>query len=350
MASPMGSAVTLQTIADELGISRTTVSNAFSRPDQLSDDLRQRILEVADRLGYCGPHPAARALRSGKAGILGVLLTESLVYGFEDPYAMAFLRGLAVEAEPAGLALLLVPCCPGAHQEEGVRQAVVDSLIAFALPDNHAVEKAIIRRDLPTVFVDGPCLDEYPFVGIDDHQAMGDVARHLIELGHRRIGILAYRLALDDRVGPIDPERLQAAKYRSSRERLRGALDVLAESNIDPVFLYEVGINTRENTLGQALELLSAHERPTAVICLSDQIALGLLDAAGVLGIRVPEDLSVTGFDDIEEAAPAGLTTVRQNASDKSRAAWELLHSGYNEHVLLPYQLIERSTTGPFTG
>ena len=100
--------VTLQTIADRVGVSRMTVSNAFSRPDQLSAELRGKIMAAADELGYVGPDPAARALATGSAGTVGVLLTDSLSYAFEDEFAARFLGGIAEELAPTGLALTLL--------------------------------------------------------------------------------------------------------------------------------------------------------------------------------------------------------------------------------------------------
>ena len=116
----MAPTVTLQTIADAVGVSRTTVSNAYSRPDQLSDELRERIFQTAARLGYRGPNPAGRLLRSGRAGAIGVVLTESLAWAFADPYAVEFLAATAGVAESARHALLLVPCPPGEDQREGI--------------------------------------------------------------------------------------------------------------------------------------------------------------------------------------------------------------------------------------
>ncbi|MGN6635280.1 MAG: LacI family DNA-binding transcriptional regulator [Oryzihumus sp.] len=100
--------VTLQTIADQVGVSRMTVSNAFSRPDQLSASLRERILEAARELGYVGPDPSARALARGSTGAVGVLLTDALHYAFADEVAMAFLGAIASELAPTGLALTLL--------------------------------------------------------------------------------------------------------------------------------------------------------------------------------------------------------------------------------------------------
>ena len=101
--------VTLQTVADAVGVSRMTVSNAFSRPDQLSPALRERVLATATELGYSGPDPAARALARGSAGAVGVVLTESLSEAFLDPVAAAFFGAVAEELAPTGLAVSLIP-------------------------------------------------------------------------------------------------------------------------------------------------------------------------------------------------------------------------------------------------
>jgi DNA-binding LacI/PurR family transcriptional regulator len=100
--------VTLQTIADRLGVSRMTVSNAFSRPDQLSESLRTKILQAAGELGYAGPDPAGRALARGTTGAVGVLLTSSLRYAFDDEVATGFLSAVATELGPTGLAITLL--------------------------------------------------------------------------------------------------------------------------------------------------------------------------------------------------------------------------------------------------
>src|SRR6478735_7788693 len=103
---------TLASLAAELGISRTTVSNAYNRPDQLSPQLRSRVMEAARRMGYPGPDPVARSLRTRKAGAVGLLLTEQVSYAFRDPAAMSFLAGLSESCEDAGQGLLLVPVSP----------------------------------------------------------------------------------------------------------------------------------------------------------------------------------------------------------------------------------------------
>lgn len=338
--------ITLQTIADDVGVSRTTVSNAFSRPDQLSDELRDRIMAAADRLGYRGPDPAARALRRGRAGVLGVILKESLRYAFADPYAVAFLGSLAAEAEDARLAVLLIPCPPGTDQADGVREAVVDAFCLFSLPEGHPVVTAALGRGLPAVLVDGPRAPGHPFIGIDDHRAMAAVVEHVIGLGHRRVAIVAFRLRGDGRSGPVDADRLHGVEYRVTRERLQGALEACRIEGIEPT-VFESGPNTRAAGRRAAEHLLDGDDPPTAIVCLSDTLALGVLDAAEGRGVAVPGQLSVTGFDDVPAAAHAGLTTVQQDAAAKGRAAGRLLRSGGSQDVILDHRIALRSTTGP---
>ena len=117
---------TLASLAAELGVSRTTVSNAYNRPDQLSPALRRRVLDTARRLGYPGPDPVARSLRTRKAGAVGLLLTEALSYAFRDPAAVAFLEGLGLACEEGGSGLLLVPAAPGSVDPQLVYGAAVD--------------------------------------------------------------------------------------------------------------------------------------------------------------------------------------------------------------------------------
>jgi DNA-binding LacI/PurR family transcriptional regulator len=339
--------VTLQTLADELGVSHTSVANAFKRPSQLSPQLRERILAAAERHGYAGPDPAARALRSGTARVLGVVLTESVDYTLSDPYALEVLRGLATAAEQDGYSVQLISSPPGAEIGVGVRDAVVDGLCVYTLSDDHPLLASVLARRLPTVFIDGPKRDDAGFVGIDAGAATSHLVTHLLELGHMDVGILSFRLAHDDRMGPVDEHRLRAATYRSSADRIEAALARLRRAGHRPAWIHEIGINLRAGARQHAVTLLADPDRPSAVLCLSDEIALGVLDAAAELGIDVPDELSVTGFDDQPAAAVARLTTVRQPALRKGWTAWRLLRDGRDDHLLLDYEVVIRGTTGP---
>ncbi|MDQ4045616.1 MAG: LacI family transcriptional regulator, partial [Chloroflexota bacterium] len=125
---------TLKTIADYLGVSRTTVSNAYSRPDQLTPELRDKILTTAKALGYAGPNPAARTLRRGTSRTVGVLYTEQLTFAFTDPAAVAFLRGISEVCAERSYSLQLIPTPPGDVSAVDLgRDAVVDGFIVYCM-------------------------------------------------------------------------------------------------------------------------------------------------------------------------------------------------------------------------
>jgi DNA-binding LacI/PurR family transcriptional regulator len=343
--------VTLQTIADDLGVSRTTVSNAFSRPDQLTDELRQRILDHAERLGYGGPDAAARMLRRGSTGALGLLFTEALPYAFEDPYIVGLLQGIADATQQAGVGLLIVPVASG-QEHDAVRNALVDGFCVFGMPADHPAVAEARRRGIPIVFIDEALDDDRPFIGIDDRAAARAAAAHVLDLGHRRLAILSMRLRHDGREGPVDPARMGHPSLRITRDRIAGYLDAVAEAGLDAtaVPVIEAARSDRDRGRRLAGALLDGEHPPTVVLALADQLALGALDAAADRGIDVPGGLSVVGFDDVPDAALAGLTTVRQPIRAKGREAGRLLLSGDDaprDRVLLPTELVVRATTAP---
>src|SRR3954452_14056103 len=183
--------VTLATVAEALGVSAMTVSNAYNRPEKLSPQLRERVLAKAAELGYAGPHATARSLRRGRTGALGVVLGETLPYAFEDPGALEFLRGLARAGAEQGVALPLVPASGNEGDPGLVLTAAVDAFVVFALPDGHPLADALVRRGLPTVVQGGPELPGSALVGIDERAAATAAAGHLLALGHRRLGAIA---------------------------------------------------------------------------------------------------------------------------------------------------------------
>ncbi|WP_049568242.1 LacI family DNA-binding transcriptional regulator [Nonomuraea sp. SBT364] len=341
--------VTLQTIADRVGVSRATVSYAFSRPDQLSDGLRRRILEVADELGYAGPNATARSLRRGRAGALGLLFSETLPYAFADPYAVGFFQGLAAAAEDAGVGLLILPLPHGERRTVPVRDAVVDAFCVVSLPDGHPALAEVLARKLPMVVVDEPYVPGHPFVGIDEPAAGALAAGHVLELGHRRIGVAMVGLHDDGRTGWADPARQRAAPFEAMRGRRAGYESACVAAGLDwaGVPFYELSRNSRAAGREAGHALLRAEPRPTAVLTNTDVLALGILDAAADLGLRVPEDVSVVGFSD-SAAQEAGLTTIRQAKQEIGEKAGRLLLSDpppAPERLIFPHELIVRSST-----
>jgi DNA-binding LacI/PurR family transcriptional regulator len=346
--------VTLQTLADALGVSRTTASNAFNRPDQLNPALRERVLALAAELGYAGPDPAGRALRSGRSGSIGVLLTEGLSYAFGDPAAVATLRGLAIEAEQVGisLALLPVPLSGGEAATNAVNSALVDACFVYALPEGHPSVERLLERHLPLVIADTPHVPGVPFVTIDDRTGARAAAQHLLDLGHRRLAVASLRLREDDRKGFVEDDRRGAATYRVTRERLSGYADAITAAGLDwdAVPIYEGHPNSRALGAEAMGALLALDRPPTALLAMSDEIALGAIDGAHDAGLTVPGQLSVVGFDDAPAATPRGLTTIRQPLVEKGRAAGRMLleaiEGGTPPDVTLPTELVVRDSTG----
>lgn len=347
---------TLQTIADALGVSRSTVSNAYSRPDQLSAELRARILQTAAQLGYAGPNPGARSLRRGRVDAIGVLLTARLSMAFTDPYAVEYLRGLAQVAEQHETSLLLIPLpCDEDGALRAVRNASVDAFCLYCVPHWYGALDFIRSRGVrvvlgedPTADVPGAC-----YVGIDERAAARRMGEHLTALGHRRVAVVAHWVTDKGGTGPVegvDPDDLQ---YYVTRERVRGICDALAEVGVpwQDVQIINAVENSRSDGAGAAAYALDRLDRATAIVATSDVLALGVLDALRVRGQRPGRDVSVGGFDDIPEAAAAGLTTIRQPSVERGRIAGELLldppEDPRQRRRFLPTSLVVRATTGP---
>lgn len=346
--------VTLQTIADAVGVSRMTVSNAFSRPDQLSAALRGTILAAADKLGYVGPDPAARALARGTSGAVGVLLTESLGSAFSDPVAACFFGALAEELAPTGLALSLLPSA-GSGESMPARDLPIDGALIYSCAGTTAAVDWLVRRRLPLVFVDQPPIAGGSSVLLDDRAGSRGAAQHLLDLGHRSFALLTFSESGHRGVVPVASD---AGSDYISRERLAGWLEPLDVDGVR-VVAFEVPANSEQEANAAARELLDAPDRPTAFLCFSDVLAWGVLHAAEDRGLRVPQDVSVVGFDDgvLARSTRPALTTVRQDLGAKGRAAALALTSAIKrdrdgsdpdpDHFLVPTELVVRESTGP---
>lgn len=329
MAKRTTSRGTLASLASELGVSRTTVSNAYNRPDQLSPALREKILATAARLGYPGPDPAARSLRTRRVGSIGVLFTDDLNYAFEDLASVDFLAGMAAASPGDPTSLTLIPAGPGGEIDPNmlVGQAVVDGFVVYSVAADDPYLQAAVARRIPVVVVDQPVTKDLPWVGIDDFHAIAPAAQALVAAGHRKIGILCIRLDRTPNDGEVSPERLASASLHVQKARVEGALAVLAAGGIDPrsVPIMERHINDRQNNLDAAKELLTRHPDLTAVLCTTDSMALAVLDYR--------PDVSVTGFDGISTAIARGLTTVVQPNRDKGAAARRALAALIDAHL-----------------
>lgn len=344
---------TLASLAAELGVSRTTVSNAYNRPDQLSPQLRARVMEAARRLGYPGPDPVARSLRTRKAGAIGLLLTEQLSYAFRDPAAVAFLEGLSMECDLARTGLLLVPASPDSEDVRAVSGAAVDGFVAYSMPDDDPHLAAMLARPVPSVICDQPYLGGIDLVGIDDVAAMREMADHLIALGHRRVAVICMRLGRSHRDGPVDLASQLSAHYHVQRNRLAGLRDGFTAAGVawDRVPVVERFEHSVAAGASATAEVLSLDPGITALIATSDVMALGAIEELHRRRQRVPEDVSVTGFDGVRAAGEAGLTTVGQPVVDKGRQAGRLLldpaQRPQARRVMLPTTFVAGTTSAP---
>ena len=315
--------VTLQTVADAVGVSRMTVSNAFSRPDQLSPALRERVLAAAERLGYAGPDPLARSLSRGRTGAVGVLFTDSLTYAFTDPVATGMLAGVASVLEPEGIGLTVLSA-PRTGGTGAIGSAVIDGVVVYSVDEDSPGLRAVHRRRLPHVLVDQEPDAAVPSIVVEDRAGAASAVRHLLDLGHRRIAIVVEALAAGVALVPVDAA---PPLHYVLRERMAGWRGELASAGLVPTALASTPVNDRDAGRAAARLLLGLAPRPTAVVCLSDALALGVLDAASEAAVDVPADLSVVGFDDGPLAAMARprLTTVAQPVRVKGVTAARLL-------------------------
>jgi DNA-binding LacI/PurR family transcriptional regulator len=321
--------VRLRDVAEAAGVSQGTASNVYNRPEIVRPEVRAQVLAVAERLGFAGPAPAASALRRGRANLIAVVSDESPAYFLGDHYGRRLLQGVAEVCDAQGVGLTLASTRPrDGGQGWSIDTALVDGFILFCYEDDTEVAVRARARSLPMVAIDAGRIEGAAAVGIDDRAAAQAAATHLSGLGHQRVGVLALELSGDGRTGPIDAARLAVARYRSSRDRLLGYHAALSAAGGDPTGCpaYET-FNDAETAAAGLDWLFDRPAPPTAILAMSDVLALAALDWLSARGMRVPEDVSVTGFDDTPEAALASvaLTTVSQPADLKGRIAAEML-------------------------
>ncbi|MGW0592257.1 LacI family DNA-binding transcriptional regulator [Streptosporangium sp. NPDC002607] len=396
--------VTMAEVARAAGVSVMTVSYAYGQPGRVSDEARARVREAAERLGYPGPHPGARSLRRGHTGTLGVVLGEHLTYAFDDPQATRFLSGVAQVCADHGMALTLVPVTGAPSDVDRVTEAAVDAFVVWTTADDDPVIDAIAATGLPAVIHGGPHRDGLFFVAADDRAAAAAVGREVFA-GARRPGVLSFPLdrdrisqvafgtagpgplpdlgrtptpdrgrvpatapsapvpasvpaALDPNAEPpgttpasaspgIDPD---ASTFRVTRQRLRGYRDAWAETGGDwsQVLVAVCSTNSAHEAEALVAELLTGPYACDAIAAMSDELALGALRTAARLGLSVPGDLTLSGWDDSDAATPAGLTTIAQSLRDQGArcARTALGHPApADQSTDISWHLISRTST-----
>jgi LacI family transcriptional regulator len=326
--------VTIAQVAAEAGVSAMTVSNVVNGRAGASDATRQRVLKVVERLGY-KPNASARTLSSGRTGLIGIIALDLI-----SEYAHEIVRGIAVELADDERELLLNVSIDAIRERERVdffSHGLVDGLILIAPALEPRTVEFIQDKGLPTVVIDPRRLGVgLPRVTVDNTDGVRQATEHLIALGHREIGYIK---------GEEDHESTEA-RYRGYVDAMRIAGLPVDEARVSSAsFSYASGFRVATGLLRD--------EGLTAVVCGSDLVAIGAMDAARSLGRAVPDDLSIVGFDDLPRASqnyPA-LTTVRQPLHDMGQAGARALISIIEgrplavDRMTLPTTLVLRDST-----
>jgi DNA-binding LacI/PurR family transcriptional regulator len=310
---------TLAAVAAEAGVSVSTASLVFSGRGPVADATRERVLAAAAALDYAGPDPTARSLRRGSTGVIGVVTEDSLADSFRDPMNLALLDGVAEGLGDERLGLLVIPRVsdPGAD----LAAAPVDAAILLGCSTDVAPSvEALRRRRVPVVAIEAVPMDGVVAIDLDNRDASRRGAEHLRDLGHHRVVVITLPLEAARTRGEVTPERLAASAAHTTLERLAGVHEVFPGAPA-----YSATGSTVDEGARIAREILDAPPaaRPTAIVAQSDLLAVGVLRAAEQLGLEVPRDLSVLGFDGVrlEGATTHVLTTLVQPAVEKGRAA-----------------------------
>lgn len=338
--------VTAKDVAQAAGVSATAVSFAFNNPTRISEEVRKKIRETADALGY-RPDAIARMLAQGRTRSLGVLLPQSISLTMENPFYSQFLIGLGQVCDREGVTPMLIPPLRNSMLE-AIPYAAVDGFIVCGLETDRGEVAELQRRGIPYVLVDSESPPDVPSVDITDSLGAKDVTSHLLELGHRNITILTFESG---------PER-ETHGYRGTlARRLEGVDEALKEIGLTRA---SADIEIIELPLAQSAgfetttKVLQNANPPTAIIAFSDILAIGALDAALQAGLDVPRDISIAGFDDLPQSRwmRPKLTTVRQPVVAKGRVAGDFLVAAIRGEEqpakeILHTALVVRETTGP---
>ena len=352
MSQPANPRPTLAAVAARAGVSASTASLVFSGRGPVAEATRVRVLGAAAELDYAGPDPTARSLRRGSTGVIGVVTEDRLGEAFRDPINLALLDGLGEELADEGFGLLVLPWSGDGGVDLSAAPMDAAILLGCSADLARSVE-ALQRRRIPLVAIEAPALPGVVGIDLDNAAATRRGAELLRDLGHVRVALVTLPLDLARSRGPLTPERESGATAFTASERIRGARVVFpAASGVSAA-----GSSVGEGyTAGLAVLDVPEAERPTAVIAQSDLLAAGVIRAAEELGLDVPAQVSVLGFDDIALAAMVhpSLTTVALPKEQAGRAAVDLLL-----HLLdrperpgplrrdLPTQLMVRGSTGP---
>jgi DNA-binding LacI/PurR family transcriptional regulator len=307
----------LAAVAALAGVSASTASLAFSGAGPVSEATRTRVRDAAERLGYAGPDPRAQSLRRGRSGIIGVVIEDRLRDAFRDPMNVAMLDGIADETGSAGAGLLLLT--ETGDDRASIASAPMDAVILVGCSTGLDETVVVLRqRGMPMVAIEAQAMDGVVPIGLDNREASATAARHLRELGHERVAVVTLPLENERIAAPLSADWEAGATSHTAAERLRGVREIYPQSEG-----FVASGSAIDAGRVAARSLLLRIPRPTAIVAQSDLLAVGVIRAAEELGLSVPGELSVVGFDGarVEELGDYDLTTLIQPGVEKGRAA-----------------------------
>jgi DNA-binding LacI/PurR family transcriptional regulator len=354
LASGKTRPVRLADIAKAAGVSHGTASNVFARPEIVREEVRERVKAAAEAMGYGGPDPKGRLLRAGKVNAIGVATAEPLSYFFDDPFARVMMASISQACDATGAGISLVSAANNEQLAWNIQSALVDGFIVFCVDGGSKLVELARDRKLPFVALDLDSDDDEAVaaIGVDNIAGAGLAARHLTELGHRRFAVLALPVA-DSSFGPTTREQMEKALYSGTRDRLGGYFAELSRVDIDVslVPIYET-VNDEESVWVGLDHIFAGAEAPTAILAMSDRIALHALDWLRQHDIAVPGDVSIVGFDGVPEGAVSKppLTTIVQPIAEMGRLAVKAIlenDGSPTSRQLLPVELLVRASSGP---
>lgn len=337
-------ATTIKDIAKQAGVAHTTVSRALRGSPLIADETSARIRTIAAELGYY-PSMAARSLKTHRSQALGVIVSH-----IADPFFSEILQGIDDISQQSGYSLFIAAAQHDPEREKmivrSMREHRVDGVILCSTPFSAEQSQQLLAHNIPIVVINNQAAEDYRYsIYHDDVDGSRQVTRHLIELGHRRVGYLGNALS-----------------GRTTHERQSGFQLEMAAAGIPvrDVYIHQVNGGSAEDGLVGLAHYLQLPERPTALVCYNDMLAVGVLKRLAEAGIRVPEQFSVTGFDNIVYSAfttPA-LTTFDQPkrfiGAEAARLMLELLRApGEDDQPsqanirLLRGKLLVRQSTAP---
>ncbi len=332
----MSNGVTIRDIARLSGVSYSTVSRALSGVDKVKESTYVRVLEAANELGYI-VNRQARSLAGGNHQVIGVLL-----HGLESDYFGQILKGVDEALAQADFEMMLFTTHRRKNREVGyatkMMSGLTDGLLIVSPVGQQDYIRNLQEKAVPFVLVDVGAADEGVTVSATNAKGAYDATCYLLELGHRRIGFVTGNLDL-----PVAVHRLEGY------QRALGAFAVPFDDR-----LVQEGDFVQERGREAALELLGRKPRPTAIFASNDESAFGVLEAAASMGVAVPDELSVVGFDDlpISKHVTPKLTTVRQPLREMGNVAAKLLLGQLRlgqppVSVQLPTELVLRASCAP---